>query len=148
VNARLPSALAPAFLTVEHATSAFPIAGILARCTLVPWIVTVEWYEGERPTGRTVIDVQVIEGALASAPAAEDLVPEGREFLRADVFPASRFDDMHAGQRERYRRQYTAYLLWRKAKAIGKTVAEMKPWVDFDPPGDEMRMLNWVRGRA
>lgn len=144
MNARHPASLAPAF-AVEHATSAFAASGALARCTLVPWIVTVEWYEGEVPTGRTVIDVQVLERALIEAPAAEDLVPAGCDFLRADVFPASRFDDMNAELRHRYRRQYAAYLMWRKAKAIGKTVREMVPWVDFDPPHDEMRMLRWVK---
>lgn len=138
MNARLPSTLAPAF-AVEHATSA------LVRCTLVPWIVTVEWYEGERPTGRTVTSIRVIERPLLEAPAAEDLVPAGCDFLRADVFPASRFDDMSIGTRHRYGRQYQAYLLWRKAKAIGKAVADMKPWVDFDPPHDEMRMLRWAK---
>ena len=70
--------------------------------------------------------------------------PDGR-VLRCDVFPAIRFDDFAENTRLRYRAQYRAFLMWRKARAADKSPAALVPWVDYDPIAIDETVERWVR---
>lgn len=140
MNARSPyffDSLAP-----DLAQTAANAGSILAKCTVYPWLVTVTY---RTPEGVTRLDRQVIEALMSEAPDPLAFVPDGCEFMRADVFPATRFDDMNDAGRARYRPEYRAYLMWRKAKALGKAVGELVPWVDVDPVLIDENAERWVK---
>lgn len=137
-------------LANELVATAAQSADILARCTLYPWIVTVHYvrHEWRRDGGRAPIFEQriaVVQGTLADMPDAAAFMPDGAEFHKADVFPAPRFDDMKPEQRQRYRAQYRAFLMWRKAHAFGKTVEQLQPWTDYDPVLIDESVERWAK---
>lgn len=114
----------------------------LAAATPWPWIVAVEYILDERYTS----SVRVVQARASDRPCPLGLIPKGARLLRAEVYPATRFDDLPAGRaaRERYERHYTAYLMWRNAMAVGKPVAELVPWRDYDPIGIDTAAQRWV----
>jgi hypothetical protein len=126
-------------------------AQAIERATLWPWIVTVGYSvttvadDGARVT-RYGQRTEVVQSTLAEIPDATALMPEGADFLRADVFPATRFDDMSAETREKYRTHYQAFLMWRRAHALGKTVADLVPWVDYDAVFIDESVQRWAFG--
>ena len=100
------------------------IAGAIECATVHPWIVEACWSRVENCGQRTI---KVVLAPLSQHPEAEDHIPAGAIFLRGDVFPASRFEDFNPAARERYRDHYRAFLLWRVARAHGKTVEAVLP---------------------
>ena len=77
-------------------------------------------------------------------PSGEDHVPRGGTFSSSDILPESRLDDMPAAVRPRYVSQYRHYLLWRRTKAFGCTVADLVAGVHFDPQDIDARVRAWV----
>lgn len=126
---------------LAEALNPLAVARALERCTFYPWIVQVAYRERVAyPDGSTVTEfpryrerIEVVQATLLDPPDELQFVPEGAEFLRADVFPATRFDDMTPLVRANYKRHYRAFLMWRKAHALGKPVAQLQPWTDYDP---------------
>lgn len=96
--------------------------------------------------GGQVTSTHIVESAVRQPPNELEYLPAGAEAVTADVFPASRFDDMRdQSTRARYAPQYRAWLIWRAAKAIGKKPEDMRAWVDFDPCGKDDRVQSWLR---
>ena len=122
MNARPPLELAQALQPALNAGS------ILDRCTLHAWVVTV----GYRVGGQYQESRQILQATLLDMPDATLLMPEGAEFARADL-------------RTRYRPQYRAYRMWRKARACGKTAEQLVPWIDFDPTAIDDAVDRWAR---
>ncbi len=142
--------MSAALQSLAIAISPANTAAILARCTLWPWIITVHYVRKEwRRDGGSARyyeqRIEILQATLADMPEASDLVPEGCEFQKADVFPATRFDDMAIDVRQRYKQQYRAFLCWRKARAADKSPAELVPWVDFDPVDLDETCERWAR---
>ena len=132
---------------VEHYThqaalaKALELSRALENATLWPWVITLRYtFDGQRQQS-----VHIVQSTAGNPPDELQLVPDGAENVGADVFPASRFDDMALATRTNYAPQYRAFLMWRAAKAIGRTVADMRPWVDFDPIGNDERVQSWLR---
>ncbi len=147
---QLPAYTAPApaapLLTSDAADA--PVYGpqsILDRCTLVPWIVDVVW---SRTAGVGQRTITVVAAPAAQRPDAHDHVSQGAMLLRADVFPASHFEDMTPRLRELYSAHYRAYLLWRRARAEGKTVADFEASPAYDESSFAERVALWKAGRA
>lgn len=96
-------------------------ADILARCTVYPWVVTVRArrFDAEYCGGayRMTEQTTIVQAPLGEGPDPHDLVPDGWELMRGDVFPAMRFDDMNSSSRLLYEPQYRAYLAWRQQRA-------------------------------
>ena len=115
---------------------------ILANCTIYPWMVSVRYAE---PGGRVQVARHVIEGLLHSPPDGVPLTPDGCECLSVVTFPATHFDDMPLEMRQRFRAEYKTYLMWRKAKAFSKPVAELVPWKDYDPVHIDESVERWVK---
>ncbi len=115
------------------------IAGAIERATVHPWIVEACWSRVENCAQRTIV---VVQAPLSEHPEAEDHIPAGARFLRGDVFPAMRFEDFGPAQRERYRDHYRAFLLWRVARAHGKTVDEILPQAEGSV---RERVERWVK---
>lgn len=130
-----------AALAADLATVAANAGAVLARCTLYPWMVVVTYRDA---AGNVAMVRQVVEGLLSEPPCATGYVPDGAEFMRGDVFPATRFDDMTPETRARYKAEYRDYLMWRKAKAYGKTVVQLVPWVDYDAVMLDESVERWV----
>ena len=132
---------------VEHYThqaalaAALTISRTLENVTLWPWVLRLTYtYQGGQVTS-----THIVESAVRQPPNELEYLPAGAEQVTADVFPASRFDDMPVASRPRYAPQYRAFLLWRAAKAIGKRPEDMRPWVDYDPCGKDDRVQSWLR---
>lgn len=134
MNARLPHTLA------EAMRPAIDSASILASITLWPWVITLTYRVALQAETR----IHIVQSALANRPAGDDLLPADAELLRCDVFPATRFDDMAPAVRLRYRAQYRAFLLWRKARAFGK--AELVPGIDYDADEINESVVCWAHG--
>lgn len=132
---------------VEHYTreaalaKALELSRTLENATLWPWVLKLTY----TLHGGQVTSTHIVESVIAQPPNELEFLPDGAEAVTADVFPASRFDDMPLPTRARYAPQYRAFLLWRAAKAIGKQVADMRPWVDYDPVGKDERVQSWLR---
>lgn len=109
------------------------------RATLHPWVIETCW---SRVAGCAQRTITVVQAPISAPPEAQDLVPDDAEVLRVDVFPATRFNDMRAGVRERYRDHYRAFLLWRVARAHGKTIEQMLPEADASV---SERVDRWAR---
>ena len=113
----------------------------LQNVTVWPWVITLRYtLDGQRQQS-----VHIVQSTAVSPPDELQFVPEGAENLAADVFPASRFDDMAIATRTNYAPQYRAFLMWRAAHAIGKKPGDMRPWVDYDPIGKDERVSSWLR---
>lgn len=132
---------------VEHYThqaalaAALTLSRTLENATLWPWVLRLTYtYQGGQVTS-----THIVESAVRQPPNELDYLPAGAEAVTADVFPASRFDDMPVASRPRYAPQYRAFLLWRAAKAIGKRPEDMRAWVDYDPVGKDDRVQSWLR---
>jgi hypothetical protein len=133
---------APASATLADALRpAIDAGAIIERATLWPWIVDACW---SRTQGIGQRSVSVVQAPMHQPPQAEDHIPADAQLLRADVFPATRFDDMTPTVRVVYRSQYSAFLMWRKAHALGKTVAELQPWTDYDPVTVDEAVQRWI----
>ena len=116
-------------------------AALIERATLYPWIVQ---YSYSTTPGIGMFGLLVVQAPMHKPPRAEDLMPAGATLLREDTFPAMRFEDMSQGRREHYRAHYRAFLMWRKAHALGKAVADMAPWTDYDPCHLDENVERWV----
>lgn len=121
---------------------AIDAGAILARCTLWPWIVDVCWSRVEGVGMRTI---DVLAAPMHQPPDPHDHVPAGAMLLRADVFPATRFEDMTAHVRGIYSAHYRAFLLWRRARSLNKTLDELQRSTDFDSDSLEQNVARWVR---
>jgi hypothetical protein len=116
-------------------------ARALERATVRPFIVHA-YVDKEDGTGE--LYAEVIERPLHNAPIAEDVIPKGALLRWASIYPAARFDDMTLEQRESHRADYHMYLMWRRAKAIGKAREHLVPWVDYDAVMIENEVLRWM----
>lgn len=132
---------------VEHYThqaalaAALNLSRTLENVTLWPWVLKLTY----TLAGGQVTSTHIVESAVRQPPNEMDYLPAGAECVTADVFPASRFDDMALGNRPRYAPQYRAFLLWRAAKAIGKKPEDMRPWVDYDVVAIDNDVQSWLR---
>jgi len=132
---------------VEHYTreaalaKALELSRTLENITKVAWVLRLTYtYQGGQVTS-----THIVESAVRQPPNELEFLPAGAEQVTADVFPASRFDDLPLPTRARYAPQYRAWLIWRAAKAIGKKPEDMRPWVDYDPVGKDDRVQSWLR---
>jgi hypothetical protein len=125
------------------ALSAVQSAQAIDRATLWPFVVTVEYIKAD---GAREQRAHIVQRAMHDAPDGFDLVPADAELLRVDAFPATRFDEMSAATRDRYRAEYKAFLMWRRAHAMGKAVADLVPWVDYDAVHMDESVLRWAFG--
>lgn len=125
--------------SILDAFSPLANAATLAACTLWPWVIDLAY----TIDGKATRTIRIVQSTMAASPAAEDILPANGELLRCDVFPATRFDDMAYGIRPRYRPHYQAFLMWRRAHAMGKTTDQLRPWDDFDPVYLEESVLRW-----
>lgn len=116
-------------------------AAILARCTVHPWVVSVTF----RLAGQVKFEMHIVRAPMAEPPAPEVLLPADAELLSADVFVADRFEDMAPATRQRYTNQYRRFLMWRRAWALRKSIAELEPWVDYDPVVIDAAVARWAR---
>ena len=117
------------------------VAHYTKQAALAVWVLRLTYtYQGGQVTS-----THIVESAVRQPPNELEYLPAGAEQVTADVFPASRFDDMPVASRPRYAPQYRAFLLWRAAKAIGKRPEDMRPWVDYDPCGKDDRVQSWLR---
>lgn len=140
-----PAASAP-LLTADGANAPlFDPAAILDRCTLVPWIVDVVW---SRTAGVGQRTIAVVAAPTHQRPDGHDHIPASAMLLRADVFPASHFEDMTPRLREVYSAHYRAYLLWRRARAEAKTPAEFEASPAYDEASFTERLALWKAGRS
>ena len=136
--ANAPSVL----LTGPALLGAADAAAAVARATLWPWIVEVCWSRAEGIGQRTIT---VVQAPMHAPPSAEDHVPADAQLLRADVFPATRFEDMTPHVRLNYRQHYRAFLTWRKAHALGKAVDALQPWDELDPVLIDENVERWAK---
>jgi hypothetical protein len=116
-------------------------AAILEKCTVYPWVVAVGYHF---TPGVHHLGLHITERRMSDAPDPLGFLPAGAELNRAEVLPAARLDDMPARGRERYKPHYRAYLMWRKAKAIGKQPVELQSWADYDPVLIEEDVQRWA----
>lgn len=138
-------AASPPLLTGDGAGAPhYNSQAILDRCTLVPWIVDVVW---SRTAGIGMRTLVVVAAAQSQQPDAHDHIPPGAMVLRGDVFPASHFDGMTPRLREVYSPHYRAYLLWRRARAEGKTPTEFEASPAYDEAAFAERVALWKAGR-
>lgn len=132
---------------VEHYThqaalaAALTLSRTLENATLWPWVLKLTY----TLAGGQVTSTHIVESSVRQPPNELEYLPAGAEAVTADVFPASRFDDMPLPTRARYAPQYRAFLLWRAAKAIGKRPEDMRAWVDYCPVGKDDRVQSWLR---
>lgn len=127
----------------KMALAAIQSAQAIDRATLWPFVVVVEYIKAD---GKREQRTHVVQRAMHDAPDGIDLVPADAELLRVDAFPATRFDEMSAATRGRYREQYKEFLMWRKARSLGKARNELVPWQDFDAVETEESVLRWAYG--
>lgn len=128
---------------VFRVLSPMTAAAAIARCTARPVVVTTDYLLN----GRDVSDVRVLM-LLDSQFAGDDFIPADAHFLRRDELPASRFETMAADVRQRYQRQYGAWLLHRVAQRLGKDAKDLAPHVDYDPVAMAADVERWATGRA
>ena len=121
-------------------------AVIAAKYTIWPWVVTVN-YTLRDSKGKSYPEqrIVVVMAPMSAAPDALDLMPDGATFLRADVFPATRFEDMGPDARMRYKEQYRAFLMHRKARAFGMEPDQMVPWEHYDPVMIDETVQRWAK---
>lgn len=111
------------------------------NATLWPWIIAIDYTDAQGLPKRTI---EVEQRTLADTPQPEDLMPAGGTFLRAELFPATRFDDLPPTHRWKYKDHYAAYLKWRLAHALGKKVEDLIPWEEMDPISIDMKVQRWA----
>lgn len=132
----------------EIASQAAAHGAALANATIYPWLVLSGYMvDDENATGgwRYEQSIRVIWAPAAQMPDPTDFVPEGAALARGEVFQVSRFDDMPAGSRENYLPHYKAWLRARKARSLGKDVADLRPWTDYDPIFEDERARRWAQ---
>jgi hypothetical protein len=116
-------------------------AQILERATAHPWVVAVGY---SFTPGVYQLGINIVERRMSDAPDPLGYLPAGAELNRYEVFPAARFDDMPASSRYKWKPHYRAYLMWRKAKAIGKQPAELQSWAEYDPVQIDEDVQRWA----
>jgi len=142
MNPAADKARAVAHYTEQAAlAAALNLSRTLENATLWPWVLKLTY----TLAGGQVTSTHIVESAVRQPPNELEYLPAGAEQVTADVFPASRFDDMPLEVRPRYAPQYRAFLLWRAAKAIGKKPEDMRPWVDYDVVHLDDRVTRWTR---
>lgn len=131
--------------TVAHyqalADAAVNSARAVESVTLYPFIVTLRYTLDGKPQR----DVHVIESTMSKRPDGFDLLPKQAENIAADVFPASRFDDMPSSTRQNYSGQYRQYLTWRAARAFGMSIPDLWATKSLDYVELDERVQNWLR---
>ena len=116
-------------------------AAVIERATLHPWIVHVGYdFDGGEPQSI----LAVVERRMDDQPDPLGHLPTDSNLRWYKVFPASTFETMAHSARPNYVAHYRAFLMWRKAKAIGKHVADMTPWVDYDPIDVHENQQRWA----
>lgn len=121
----------------------------IETCTF-PWVVTIDFRFDRLAADKTNFEVAherliaVQASPLAEMPDIEELMPVGATFLRADVFPAMKFDRMPVDVRDRYASQYRAYLMWRRAVAAEKGVDDLVDGVDFSSRQLDETVSRWI----
>ena len=116
---------------------------VIDRAASLPYVITIRAPDADNAWH--CVAMQVVESAPGAIPDPLQLVPPGVDEFSVDMLPASRFEGMPVAIRQRYATQYRAYLMWRKARAIGKALKDMKPWVDHDPIDDDERVQRWLK---
>lgn len=118
-------------------------AAALDRSTVLPWVVELVSVKPGQAASR---HISVHYAPMHRPPIPEDLLPQGARFVRADVFPATRFDDMPIHVRDRYyRAHYRAALMARRAKANGMTVEQLQASEHHDPVLIDEQVERWLR---
>ncbi len=121
----------------------------LEGCTL-PWVVAIDFRFDRLAEDKSNFEVAherviaVQASPLAEMPDIEELMPVGATFLKADVFPAARFDRMPVDVRDRYASHYRAYLMWRKAAAAEKGVDDLIDGIDYSSRLVDEVVARWV----
>lgn len=113
-------------------------AKMIDAATARPVVVTDQWFNGER----TITRIQV-HMPLPGQPIDDD-VPDDAQSWKRDVLPAHLLDTMRPENRQAYREQYRAFLMWRKAHALGMRPADLAPWVEYDPAAIDEDVLRWL----
>jgi hypothetical protein len=129
------------------------LATIIENATVYPFVVTIGVqhtvrYEGGVEFTRFEQIRRIVQAPMRKPPEAEDYVPKGAKLVRADIFPATRFEDMPLRIRARYAYDYDAYLRWRKARSLSKEPDQLVPHVDYDPVMLEGQVWSWSTGKA
>jgi len=123
---------------------------IKAIASSAPWVVTIDFRFDKLAADGSDFEVAheriiaVQASPLAEMPDVEELMPVGATFLRADVFPATKFDRMPVDVRDRYAAHYRAYLMWRKAIAAEKGVDDLVDGVDYSSRLVDEQTDRWV----
>jgi hypothetical protein len=121
----------------------------IESCTW-PWVIAVDFRFDrlrEDSTNFEVVHERLIAvqaSTMAEMPEAAELTPAGATFLKADVFPATKFDRMPVDVRDRYASHYRAYLLWRKSVAAEKHVDELVDGYDYSSRLIDESVARWV----
>lgn len=118
-------------------------AKVVQSATIWPWVITIRKVDAQGKA--EAVRVWVEQAPAGSYPDPFKMLPEGVDEFTVDMLPASRFDDMAEHVRPRYVVHYKAYLRWRAARALGKTVADMQCWKDYDPVGEDERVQRWLQ---
>ena len=125
---------------------------VINSCTVWPWVVSVAYQtmvnygHGQhealpRFTERTVI----LQRPMGDAPDGLDLVPVDGQFIRARIYPATRFEDMPASIRARHKGDYMAFLKWKASMVRGKDQEALEPWADYDPIQLDETVERWAK---
>lgn len=119
---------------------ALAAGAFIGRVTSWAWVIDLS-YRIQRAHGMSSERIVVIEEApMTAAPDPLEQIPAGAEFLRADVFPATRFDDMPKPARDRYRLHYRIFVQWRRARVEQIDVR----CVDAEWAAEQV--ANWLQG--
>lgn len=116
----------------------------------LPWLVTVDFRvkqprndgAGDEWKHDRVITVEM--SPLAAMPDIEPMLPRGAEFLRADIFPITRFDRMPLDVRDRYTSHYRVYLMWRRAVALDCDVVALVDGENYSSRAIDETVQRWV----
>lgn len=135
--------LAQALPGLAEAAMSFAGQQILAAATVHTYVVATYVLGVDGVACRSIDVVQA-----HSQPDPAELAPEGVELIRASVWPVEMLRTMPLHQRSfGMANIWRAYLMWNRAQDLGKPVAELQPWVDFDPITIDTDVASWVAGR-
>lgn len=123
------------------AEGAVRAARAVESATLWPFVVSVEYTVGGVQHARLF----VVQAPSTQAPNGLEEVPADARNVSASVLPASRLTDMPLDRRMNYRRHYRAYLMWALARRLGKPVADLQCFTDFDPISIDESVESWAR---
>ena len=136
--------LSRAFPDLVKTAMGFASQHIIAAATVQTYIVaTYHLPPGGKCACRSIDVVQA-----HSQPEPSECIPEGSEFIRADVWPVERLRTLPLHQCGfGLGNLWRAYLLWCRAQDLGKEVSDMRPWEDYDPITIDTDVSSWVNGR-